>query len=171
MKIKFDDYFIRSWSEEDVQPLQKYANNRKIWLNLRDIFPHPYSAEDARSWIRIALSEEPERSFAIASRSEAIGGIGLVFGEDIHSHTAELGYWLGEPFWGKGIMSSAVSCFTAYTFEHFQVLRIFAEPFASNLASRRVLERAGFSLEGVMKKSVIKDGSVQDQALYALIQD
>lgn len=171
MEIVFDDYFIRSWREEDSQSLQIYADNRKIWLNLRDIFPHPYSEEDARSWIRISLSQKPESSFAITSRSEAIGGIGLVFGEDIHSQSAELGYWLGEPFWGKGIMTDAVSCFTVYAFEHFQVQRIFAEPFASNLASRRVLEKAGYSLEGVMKKNVIKDGLVLDQALYALIRE
>ena len=171
MKIKFDDYFMRSWNAGDSQSLQKYADNRKVWLNLRDVFPHPYSDEDARFWIELALSQEPQRSFAIASREEAIGGIGLVFGEDVHSRAAELGYWLGEPFWGKGIMSSAVSCFTEYDFQHFQVLRIFAEPFASNLASRHVLEKAGFSLEGVLKKSVIKDGLVQDQALYALIRN
>lgn len=171
MRIGFDDYFIRSWSEGDTRSLQTYADNRKIWLNLRDIFPHPYSVDDARSWIELAVSQEPQRSFAIASGKEAIGGIGLVFGEDVHFQSAELGYWLGEPFWGKGIMSTAVSCFTAFAFQYYKIQRIFAEPFANNLASRRVLEKAGFSLEGVMKKSVIKDGLVQDQALYALTRE
>lgn len=171
MKIAFDGYLIRSWREADARPLRKYANNKKIWLNLRDTFPHPYSDEDAFSWIRFAISEEPQRSFAIASREEAIGGIGLVFGEGVHSQSAELGYWLGEPFWGQGIMSGAVARFTAYAFQQFQIQRIFAEPFASNLASRRILEKAFYSLEGVMKKNAIKDGVVLDQALYALVRD
>ena len=171
MEIKIGQYMIRGWQKSDVESMQRYADNRKIWLNLRDIFPHPYSVEDARSWIRFALSEVPERSFAIASRDEAIGGIGLVFGEDVHSHTAELGYWLGEPYWGKGIMSRVVVSFTAYTFQEYPVSRIFAEPYLDNEASRRVLEKAGFSLEGVMRRNVIKDGLIQDQALYALLKE
>lgn len=171
MEIIFGQHSIRSWQERDVGSLQRNADNRKIWLNLRDIFPHPYSVEDARSWIRFALSEAPERSFAITFGDEAIGGIGLVFGEDVHAHTAELGYWLGEPFWGKGIMSGAVSNFAAYAFQTYPISRIFAEPYVGNKASRRVLENAGFSLEGVMRKNVIKDGLVHDQALYAMIKD
>ena len=171
MEIRFDQYSIRSWNEKDVCSLQRHADNRKIWLNLRDIFPHPYSVEDARSWIRLSLSEGPERSFAITSSDEVIGGIGLVFGEDVHSHTAELGYWLGEPFWGKGIMSGAVSNFATYAFQTYPIYRIFAEPYVANHASRRILEKAGFSLEGVMRKNVIKDGLIQDQALYAMIRD
>ena len=171
MKQCIGDYCIRSWQEGDFQALQSYADNRKVWLNLRNIFPHPYTEQDARTWIRFSLSEEPQRSFAIASRDEAIGGIGLVFRQDIHSHSAELGYWLGEPFWGKGIMSKVVACFTEYAFQKYPVLRIYAEPFAGNLASRRVLEKAGYSLEGIMKMNAKKDGRVLDQALYALVQD
>lgn len=169
MEIRFGEYRVRSWDERDIGPLTRYANNRKIWFNLRDIFPHPYSEEDARSWIRFALSETPERSFAIALKDEVIGGIGLVFGNDVHSHTAELGYWLGEPFWGKGVMSRAVANFSTYAFQVYSISRIFAEPYAVNQASRRVLEKAGFSLEGVLRKNVIKDGQVLDQALYALL--
>jgi RimJ/RimL family protein N-acetyltransferase len=171
MDIRFGEYRVRSWDERDIGPLTRYANNRKVWLNLRDIFPHPYTIEDASSWIRFASSETPERSFAIGSEDEAIGGIGLVFGEDVHSHTAELGYWLGEPFWGKGIMSGAVSRFVDYAFQTYSMSRIFAEPFASNMASCRILEKTGFSLEGIKRKSVIKDGMILDQALYALIRD
>jgi ribosomal-protein-alanine N-acetyltransferase len=171
MELIFNQCKIRSWHERDIESLQRYADNRKIWLNLRDIFPHPYSLEDARSWIELAAIEKPECSFAIAARQEAIGGIGLTFGKDVHSHTAELGYWLGEPFWGKGIMSGAVSSFVSYVFHTYPISRIFAEPFATNLASRQVLEKAGFSLEGIMQKNVIKDGIVHDQALYAMVQD
>jgi len=169
MEVLFNDYKIRCWEKSDAESLVKYADNRKIWLNLRDIFPHPYSRDDAQHWIDFCLSQEPVRNFAITAADDAIGGIGLVFGEDVHCQTAELGYWLGEPFWGRGIMSRAVTSFTEYAFKKFQLKRIFAEPFASNQASRRVLEKAGYTLEGVMKKSVFKNGQILDQALYAVV--
>jgi RimJ/RimL family protein N-acetyltransferase len=169
MEIKFKNYQIRSWRAEDAASLQKYADNRKIWLNLRDIFPHPYTCTDAQRWIDFVLSQEPECNFAIATASEAIGGIGLVFGEDVHCLTAELGYWLGEPFWRRGIMSGAVSCFTDFAFLNYRLQRIFAAPFVGNLASRRVLEKAGFLPEGIMRNSVLKDGCILDQVLYAVI--
>lgn len=170
MEICFDDYLIRSWAKSDAYSLQKYADNRQVWLNLRDVFPHPYTLEDAWAWIEFASSQKPECNFAITAAEEAIGGIGLVLGEDVHCRTAELGYWLGEPFWGRGIMSGAIACFTEYCFGNFQLQRIFAVPFATNQASRRVLEKAGYRLEGIMRKSAVKDGRIQDQALYAFVR-
>ena len=167
MRLAFGEYMIRSWCDTDVEPLQKYANNRKIWLNLRDVFPHPYTIDDARWWIEHASQEAPERSFAIASAEEPIGGIGLIFGDDVHRHNAELGYWLAEPFWGRGIMTGAVCAFTEYAFREFSLNRIYAEPFAHNLASVRVLEKAGFLREGVLRASVVKDNTILDQIVYA----
>jgi len=108
--------------------------------------------------------------FAIATREEAIGGIGISINHDVHRLTAELGYWLGEPFWGKGLMTEAVTKFTEYALEHFQLLRIYAEPFANNANSCRVLEKAGHALEGRLRNSAIKDGKVMDQFLYARIK-
>ena len=158
---------IRSWCDADLETLQSYANNRKIWLNLRDVFPHPYTIEDARWWIEHTSQENPERSFAIASAEEPIGGIGLIFGDDVHRWVAELGYWLGEPYWGRGIMTGAVSLMTEYAFKKLPLNRIYAEPFANNLASIRVLEKAGFQREGTLRASVIKNGEILDQILYA----
>jgi RimJ/RimL family protein N-acetyltransferase len=166
-KIEFGEYMIRSWCDADIEPLQRYANNRKIWLNLRDMFPHPYTVDDARWWIEHASQEDPERSFAIASAEEPIGAIGLIFGEDVHRFSAELGYWLAEPFWGRGIMTGAVRALTEYAFRRLPLNRIYAEPFAHNLASVRVLEKTGFLREGVLRANVVKDNTVLDQIVYA----
>ncbi len=170
MKLSFGHYQVRSWCEADAESLQRHADNRKIWLNLRDLFPHPYTLEDARWWVSHAAQEEPERSFAIASANEPIGGIGLILGEDVSRHSAELGYWLAEPFWGRGIASDAVRSLTEYAFERFRLKRIFATPFAGNVASERVLVKAGYSREGVLRNAVIKDGVVRDQVMYANIK-
>ncbi len=143
MNLKFQDYFIRSWRESDVYSLQKYANNRKIWLNLRDIFPHPYTFNDAKWWVKHASQEVPERLFATAT--EAIGSIGIKLGEDIHRCSAELGYWLAEPFWGQGITTNAVKHFSKYVFDHFSIHRLHAEIFSNKKASIRVLKKAGLS--------------------------
>ncbi len=166
-RLPFGEYMIRSWCDTDVESLQRYANNRNIWLNLRDVFPHPYTIEDARWWIEHVSQEDPERSFAIASDEEPIGGIGLILGDDVHRRNAELGYWLAEPFWGRGIMTGAVCALTKYAFRRFPLNRIYAEPFAHNLASARVLEKAGFLREGVFRASVVKDGAILDQIVYA----
>ena len=167
MRLLFGEYMIRSWCDTDVESLQRYANNRKIWLNLRDIFPHPYTIEDARWWIEHTSQEDPERSFAIATTEKPIGGIGLIFGDDVHRYNAELGYWLAEPFWGCGIMTEAVRAFSEYAFTKFTLNRIYAEAFAHNLASMRVLEKAGFAREGVFRASVVKDGTILNQIIYA----
>jgi len=171
MELSFGKYIIRSWRKADAEPLQRYADNRKIWLNLRDIFPHPYTLEDARWWVAHASQQEPECSFTIATADEPIGGIGLVLGEDVNRFCAELGYWLAEPFWGRGITTDAVRTFTEWGFEHFTLNRIFATPFADNVASERVLEKAGYVCEGVLKNAVIKDGVVRDQGMYARLSD
>jgi RimJ/RimL family protein N-acetyltransferase len=170
MELKLQSCAIRPWVEQDAVAIQRHANNRKIWINLRDIFPHPYSLQDARSFLGFVLKEEPATTFAIATASEAIGCIGLRLGNDVHRKTAELGYWLGEPFWGRGIMSEAVAAFTRWAFKAFDLQRIFAEPFEDNAASARVLEKAGFVCEGRLRANVLKDGKRLDSFLYALVR-
>jgi [ribosomal protein S5]-alanine N-acetyltransferase len=161
---------VRPYRLDDAEALVKYANNRKVWLNLRDGFPHPYTLEDARMFLQNACQPTPPTLYAIATPQEAIGGIGITINKDVHRLTAELGYWLGEPFWGKGYMTESVLKFTDAMFNQFGLVRIYAEPYAFNAASAHVLEKAGFILEGRMACSVIKDGKIGDQLLYAKVK-
>lgn len=171
MKILLRNSLIRYWEKEDAPAIAKYANNSKIWLNLRDRFPHPYQRADAEAFLAKILEQQPMTFSAIANEQEAIGSIGLTFGEDVHRYTAELGYWLAEPFWNKGIMTEAVIKFTDFAFEGFELNRIFAEPYTNNTASVRVLEKSGFTREGTLRGNVFKNGKILDQYLYAKIRD
>ena len=158
---------IRSWRLEDARDVVREANNRKIWLQLRDRFPHPYTIADAEQFLRSAVDANPETNFAIAVGEEAVGGIGFTLGTDVERCSAELGYWLGEAFWGRGITTAAVWAATQYAMTTYNLTRVFAIPFVDNAASCRVLEKVGFVREGVMRRSAVKDGRVMDQALYA----
>lgn len=162
---------VRGARAADASSIARHANNRKVWQNLRDMFPHPYAHSDAEAWIARHAGESPAVSFVIDVDGEAIGSIGLRIGADIERCGAELGYWLGEPFWGRGIASDAIMLTSAYGFEALGLLRIFAVPFAGNAPSQRVLEKAGFSREGVMRRAAIKDGAVQDLVLYARLRE
>jgi RimJ/RimL family protein N-acetyltransferase len=137
---------------------------------MRDVFPHPYTESSARAFLDLVGAQSPTTSFAIATDSEAIGGAGVTINRDVHRLTAELGYWLGEPFWGRGIATETVVKFTDYAFEAFGLKLIYAEAYATNLKSCRVLEKAGFELEGRLRASAIKDGRLLDQFLYALVR-
>jgi [ribosomal protein S5]-alanine N-acetyltransferase len=170
MLIQTSFGMIRPWNSQDSAALVNYANNRKVWLNLRDAFPHPYTEANAAAFLEMVDRQNPTTFFAIATEDEAIGGIGISLNQDVHRLTAEMGYWLGEPYWGRGLMTETVAKFTQYVFECFQLVRIYAEPYASNASSCRVLEKAGFTLEGRMRRSVIKDGQILDQFLYARIR-
>jgi RimJ/RimL family protein N-acetyltransferase len=154
-----------------VSSLVRHANNRQVWRNLRDRFPHPYTVSDAEHWIHEATSMRPESHFAIAVAGEAVGGIGLELQKDVHRRSAEIGYWLGEEFWGRGIITDAVRAVTAFGFQVFDVCRIYACVFEWNPASRRVLEKAGYSLEGRLRKSVTKDGHTMDQCIYGILRE
>jgi ribosomal-protein-alanine N-acetyltransferase len=171
MHLKLQSSLVRPWALADAVALQRYANNRKIWINLRDVFPHPYTLADAEAFLNYVTREKPQTSFAIATESEAIGCIGLRRGVDVHCKTAELGFWLGEPFWARGIMSEVVAEFSRHAFEMFDLQRIYAEPFGNNRASIRVLEKAGFASEGRMRASIFKDGKLLDSFLYARIRN
>ena len=167
MPLVLERCTIRPWRLDDAGSLAKHANNRKVWLALRDLFPHPYTMQDAQEFLRRTISEQPTTLFCIDVDSRAVGGIGIRVGHDVHRHTAELGYWLGEKFWGRGIMSEAVGAFRDFCFTNFPLRRVYAEPFANNPASARVLEKAGFFFEGRLKNNVIKDGKLLDSLLYA----
>jgi RimJ/RimL family protein N-acetyltransferase len=167
--LEFGGYLIRDWRKDDAPSIARYANNRKIWLNLRDAFPNPYRLQDAENFLSRVIEAEPRTVFAIATKAEAIGSIGLMIGKDVHRYSAELGYWLAEPFWGRGIMTQAVKNITAFAFTELNVIRVFAEPYTTNPASARVLEKAGFVCEGILRANVFKDGKVLDQYLYSFV--
>lgn len=169
MHQKIGRYIIRDWQLEDAPSIANHANNKKIWRNLRDAFPHPFHLEDARLFISRILESNPKTIFAIATQNEAIGSIGLMIGKDVHRFTAELGYWLAEPFWGNGIMTQAVKKIISHGAQVLKLQRIFAEPYTTNPASAKVLEKAGFTCEGIMRSSAFKDGKTLDQFLYSYI--
>jgi RimJ/RimL family protein N-acetyltransferase len=162
---------LRPFRNGDQASITRYANNRRIWINLRDRFPHPYTRADADAWIRQVAGQDPPAHYGIAIDDEVVGGIGLTLQEDVHRRSAEIGYWLGEPFWGRGIMSEVVPAFTAYAFATFDVCRLYATVFEWNQASARILEKAGYFLEGRLRKSVTKDGQTIDQLLYAYVRE
>jgi len=170
MELQLGIYKIRSYERNDKNALVKYANNNKISKNLRDSFPHPYTEEDAQSWITAALNQNPEINFAIANSDELIGGIGLMLQPDVYRFSAEIGYWIAEPFWGKGIASLALVELSKYAFEHFDLNRIFAGVFGGNRASMRVLEKSGFKLEGRLRNAVYKDNHFKDQLMYSILR-
>jgi len=171
MEINCGKCKLRSWQPNDAESIARYANNRKIWLNLRDRFPHPYTTSDAQRWIQSALPAKPETSFAIDVAGEAVGGLGFELGTDVERYSAEVGYWLGEEFWGQGICTAVLKVATKYAIEAYDLNRIFALSFNENLPSMRVLEKAGYSEECVMRRSAFKDGRFVDQVVYAFIVD
>ena len=162
---------VRSWEADDVASLVAHANNRKIWLNLRDRFPHPYTKADGQKFIRAARDMRPETFFAIAVDGAAVGGIGFVLQSDVDRMSAEVGYWLGEKLWGRGITTEALAAVTRHAFDRHDITRLFALPFAYNTASCRVLEKAGYTLEARLRRSAIKDGAIVDQFQYACIRE
>lgn len=160
---------LRELALSDAPSLARHANDRRIWLQLRDAFPHPYQEEDAREFIeRIRLQNQPT-AFALAVEGHTVGVIGLRLQSDINRLSAEIGYWVGTSHWGKGIATAAVQAITKWSRDELKMVRLFATPFADNAASCRVLEKAGYVREGLMRKSAIKDGQLQDQVLYAFV--
>lgn len=170
MELPCNLCLLRTWRESDAEAITRHANDRDIWLNLRDRFPHPYRTADAIDYIRSVASQTPPLSFVIVVGDDPAGGIGLRLGEDIEQCSAELGYWIGRRYWGRGIMTAAVRGITAYAFASLDLLRVFALPFTDNAASVRVLEKAGYVREGLLRSSAIKAGRVRDQYLYAAVR-
>ncbi len=167
MELRLKNSVLRPWKLGDEPSLEKHANNRKIWINVRDHFPHPYTRGDAMRWVQHASLYLHETVFAITVDGVAVGSIGLVAKDDVYRKSMEIGYWLGEEFWGRGIVSEAVGAVTAYGFDRFDIVRIYADVFDRNLASARVLEKNGYVLEARLKRAVVKDGMITDALLYA----
>ncbi len=171
MQIPISRWLLRDFQASDEDSLVKYANNYNIWINLRDGFPHPYTRKDARNWLQVAINYEHQRIFAISDGREAIGSIGVHLFRDIYRHTAEIGYWLGEPFWGQGIATLAVKEMIKFAFRALDINRLQAEVFEWNPASMRVLEKAGFTLEARMRKNVTKADQTIDSLIYVVFRE
>jgi RimJ/RimL family protein N-acetyltransferase len=158
---------IRPWAETDADSLQRHANNRHVSMHLRDRFPFPYEMEQARTFLGWIAKQPSPTVWAIEVNGEAIGGIGIELHTDVERVSAEIGYWLGEAMWGRGIATEALKAVTAEAFKRFDITRLYALPFADHAASVRVLEKAGYVREGHLRRSAIKDGKVRDQVLFA----
>lgn len=166
------EFSLRPFTLLDAESILRYANNKKIADNLRNGFPYPYTREDTLNFLHACLDRDESKSFvrAIEIAGEAVGSIGIFCGDDVYAKSAEVGYWLGEPFWGKGIVSRAIARMCGEAFARYDIIRIYAEPYAYNTGSRRALEKAGFALEGIKKNSVYKNGIIHDSCMYALLK-
>ena len=164
---------LRTWTLADAPALAKLINNKKVQDNLRDGLPFPYGEEDAKVFLSAVLAFDPDQNlaFAIEADGELIGSISATRCANIHFRTAELGYYLGESYWGKGFATEAVRQICDYIYRNTDIIRIFAEPFAYNTASCRVLEKAGFQLEGLLRSNAVKNGRILDMKMYARIRE
>ncbi|MFT9078327.1 GNAT family N-acetyltransferase [Ethanoligenens sp.] len=163
---------IRCWEMEDVPELAEALNNRNVQNNLRDGLPYPYTENDAKDFIKAMLNADENTTFAFAITFDdtVVGSIGVFRKDNIHFRTAEMGYYIAEPFWGKGLGTSAVKQVCHYIFEHTDIIRIFAEPFVFNAASCRILEKSGFEYEGTLRSNAVKTGNILDMKMYSLIK-
>ncbi len=166
-----DEICLRRWLRGDIEAVVRYANNRNVWINLRDRMPHPYTTADAEAWIAFNDQHgEPVHNFAIDLKGEAIGAIGFEPMSDERRFTASIGYWIGEPFWGRGIATAALERATAYGFATLGLERIQASVYEGNLASARVLEKVDYTFEGRLRRSVFKDGKLLDSYMYSRVR-
>jgi RimJ/RimL family protein N-acetyltransferase len=166
-----DSIKLRKWNDDDKSSLAYFANNKKIFDNLRDAFPFPYTLENAEAFIRAAQNSGPDSLFfAVDLKGKAIGSIGAFLKKDVYRKNAEIGYWLGEEYWGKGIMSFVIEKLAKLIFEKYDITRIYAEPYSRNIGSRSALKKAGFRCEAVLEKSVYKNGELIDSCIYSLLK-
>lgn len=161
-------FTLRPFRSADADALVKYANNPEIARFMTDMFPHPFTLDRANGFIKMASSGDPIRIRAIEIEGEIAGAIGVHPQEDIFCKNAELGYWLAQPFWGKGVMTRAIQETVVYGFDTWEIDRIFARPFGSNIGSQRALEKAGFTLEAKFEKTIFKNGGYEDEWVYAV---
>lgn len=169
INLDINGFLLRNWLPNDARSLAKYANNKKIWLNLRDEFPYPFIEEDAVKFINKFTSSNNLLYLAIANEFEAVGNIGVNFYNDVRRKSAVLSYWIGEPFWNRGIATEAIKKYCEYIFYNLDIIRIYAKFFERNIGSQRALEKAGFMQEGHFRKAIIKQGKILDQYLYAKV--
>ena len=163
---------IRKWELSDAKDLAAALSNKKVQDNLRDGLPYPYTEQDGKEFISAMLSADENETFAFAItvNNMVIGSIGIFRQGNIHRQTAELGYYIAEEYWGKGIMAEAVKQICEYVFGNSDIIRIYAEPFAYNIASCRVLEKVGFQYEGTLRSNAVKNGKVIDMEMYSLLK-
>jgi RimJ/RimL family protein N-acetyltransferase len=166
-----EDVTLRTWRFSDKEALQKLADNRKIWDNVRDYFPSPYTLNDAESYISTCSKDAPTTGFAILYGDELAGGIILKLQKDVYEHSAEIGYWVGEPYWGKGIGTKAVNLLTNYGFRELNLKRIFARVYEFNKSSLKIMENCGYSLEGIFKHGAVKNGVLVDEYRFAIFPE
>lgn len=162
---------LKPWQREDAEPLATIANNRNVSGNLRDIFPEPYSVMDGLQWISRQTEADPKTNFAIMYDGKLAGSIGCIPRDDVYRKSIEIGYFIGEPFWGKGVATKAVNLLEGYITTKFDVIRIYAQVFAHNKASMRVLQKNGFYLEGIRRKAVVKNDTVMDDYIWVKLID
>jgi [ribosomal protein S5]-alanine N-acetyltransferase len=171
MRLDCGPCVVRDWNPADKPSLLRLANNRNVWRNLTHRFPHPYTEPDADFWFGLIAKMSPPTHWAIEVDGQAAGGIGLDRGTGVFEKSARFGYWLGEPFWGRGIMTAAVSATVEHVLAAFDLERLEAPVFAWNPASMRILEKCGFVREGVLRRSILKDDQLIDSVLYARVRD
>jgi len=162
------DFTLRPWREDDLKSLVKHANNKNIAENMMDQFPHPYEEANGKMFLAFATKDSPVHIFAIDVNGEAVGGIGIHPQGDVLRKNAELGYWLSESFWSKGIISRAIPQVLDFAFKTYEITRVYARPFGTNIASQKVLEKTGFKLEAKLEKTIFKNGEFQDELIYAV---
>jgi RimJ/RimL family protein N-acetyltransferase len=169
LKLQGEQCSVRLWRMDDADSVVRHANNINVARQLRDRFPHPYTRANASAFLKAATSSPEPSNLAIDVGGEAIGAIGYVSGSDVERYSAEIGYWLGETYWGRGVATEALVLVTAHVFDSLNMLRLFALPFADNAGSIRVLEKAGYLREAVLRSSSVKYGQPRDQLLYARV--
>lgn len=165
------DVVLREFTQDDIHKMAEFANNPKIAMNLRDGFPHPYTTDDARRFFDMVNFQHPKTIFAIEYQGSYVGNISLSVGTDVYQKSAEIGYFIGEPFWNKGITTKAVNLITKFGFQNLDIVRIYTGVFDYNLASQRVLEKCGFVREAVFWKAVCKYDKIYDEIRYARFKD
>lgn len=161
---------IRAWKSEDLSGLVQQANNIKVWNNVRNYFPHPYTEADGQAWLEKVVGAVPLVNMAIEVDGQVAGGIGLILNSDVYVKSAEVGYWVGEEFWGRGVATEALRQMTEYAFYYFDLVRLYAEVFENNKASMRVLEKNGYYLEGVRRKAVFKNNVLMDDYIWVKLR-
>lgn len=161
------DFILRPWEISDTNNLVLYANNENIARFMTNQFPHPFTLEHAQAFINNATQHQPTKIFAITVNNQAVGGIGIHPQADIYCNNAELGYWLAQPFWGQGIATKAIKQMVDYGFKTFNINRIYARPYGNNIASQKVLQKAGFMLEATLQNTILKNEVLLDELIYA----
>lgn len=166
-----DEVRVRRLKLTDKKLIARLCNNKRIWNNLTDRIPFPYTEKDAEAFIRLTLKEVPQHTFGITYQGDLVGVIGLIKQKDVYRLSAELGYWIGEPYWGQGITTQAVKLMINYAFERLKLIRLFSGVFDYNKASQRVLEKAGFKLDCILEKAIIKNNVICDEYRYSIIKE